>query len=56
MLMSAIYLFAQILILSPPGKRNFLVAGIVSVVTSVLLSYIFFVLLHVLLPRGILGF
>jgi hypothetical protein len=55
-IMSALYLFAQILILTPPGKRNFLAAGIISVVTSVLLDFIFVSLLHVLLPRGILGF
>jgi hypothetical protein len=55
-IMSALYLFAQILILTPPGKRNFPVTGTVSIVTSVLVDYIFVSLLHVLLPRGILGF
>ncbi|MDR3200098.1 MAG: tripartite tricarboxylate transporter TctB family protein [Spirochaetales bacterium] len=55
-IMSTLYLFAQILILTPAGKRNFLAAGIVSVVVAVLVDYIFVSLLHVLLPRGILGF
>jgi hypothetical protein len=55
-IMSAFYLFAQILILTPPGRRNLLAAGIISVVTSVLVDFIFVSLLHVLLPRGILGF
>ncbi|MDR0638191.1 MAG: tripartite tricarboxylate transporter TctB family protein [Spirochaetaceae bacterium] len=56
MIMSALYLFAQILVLTPHGKRNFLITGIISVVTSVLVDYIFVSLLHVLLPRGLLGF
>lgn len=56
MIMSALYLFCQILILAPPGKRNLLAAGIVSVITAVLTDYVFVSLLHVLLPRGILGF
>jgi putative tricarboxylic transport membrane protein len=55
-IMSALYLFAQILILTPPGKRNLPVAAIVSVATAVLADYVFVSLLHVLLPRGILGF
>jgi hypothetical protein len=55
-IMSALYLFGQILILTPPGKRNLPVAGIVSVATAVLADYVFVSLLHVLLPRGILGF
>jgi hypothetical protein len=55
-IMSALYLFAQILILTPPDKRNFPVASIISIVTSVLLDFVFVSLLHVLLPRGIFGF
>jgi putative tricarboxylic transport membrane protein len=55
-IMSALYLFAQILILTPPGKRNFTMAGIISIITSVLLDFVFVSLLHVLLPRGIFGF
>jgi len=51
-----IFLFAQIMILSPPGKRNFLVTGIISVVVPVLLAWFFTVYLSLLLPRGILGF
>ena len=56
LLLSAIYLFAQIMILTPSGKRNYLLAGIVSIVTSVLLYFVFVSLLHLLLPRGLLAF
>ncbi|MDR1933806.1 MAG: tripartite tricarboxylate transporter TctB family protein [Spirochaetales bacterium] len=54
--MSALYLFGQMMILTPPGKRNPLLAGIVALVVSVALDYVFVSLLHVLLPRGIFGF
>jgi len=53
---TALFLFAQIMILSPVGKRNYLVAGIISVVTPILLGWFFVVFLKMLLPRGILGF
>jgi len=53
---TAFFLFAQIMILSPFGKRNFLAAGIISVVTPVLLAWFFVVFLKMLLPRGLIGF
>jgi putative tricarboxylic transport membrane protein len=56
LIMSALYVFAQILILSKPGKRNLLIAAITGVVSSVAVNYVFVVLLSVMLPRGILGF
>jgi hypothetical protein len=56
LIMSILYLFAQILILSDPKKRNLVRAGIMAVVASVAVDYIFVQLLHVMLPRGIFGF
>lgn len=52
---SAIYLFAQILILSPKEKRNILQFAIISVVFTVAVYFIFRNGLNVMLPRGILG-
>lgn len=56
-IMTTIYTFVQILILTPPDnkwKRNIIPAAIVAVITGVLLYYIFKVKLNVLLPAGIL--
>ena len=55
-IMTALYLFAQIMIMSPPGKRNYIVTSIISVVTPVLLAWFFVVFLKMLLPQGLLGF
>lgn len=55
-IMTALYLFAQILILSPPEEKKYTAAAITAVVFAVGLDYIFVVLLSVLLPKGIIGF
>lgn len=54
--MSAIYMFAAMMVLSNPKKRTYALPAIVSVVCAVGLDYIFVVLLKVLLPTGIIGF
>jgi hypothetical protein len=55
-IMSVFYVFVQILILTPPGKRNLLLAGIIAVMAAVIVDYLFVSLLHILLPKGLLGF
>ena len=56
-IMTALYLFAQILILTPreDWKKNYVPAGITAVVCGVVLYIIFKEMLHVLLPVGILS-
>ena len=55
-LMSAAYIFFQIIILTPASKKmNYPVAAIVAITASVAIDYLFVVLLSVLLPTGILG-
>lgn len=54
-IMSALYIFAESIILTPKGKRNPLIAAIVGIVAAVAVDFIFVNLLHVLLPAGILG-
>lgn len=56
-IMTTIYTFVQILILTPPDakwKKNIIPAAIVAVITGILLYYIFRVHLNVLLPAGLL--
>lgn len=53
---SALYVFFQIMILSPPGERNYKTAAVIAIVSSAAVDYLFVVLLSVLLPTGILGF
>lgn len=52
---SAIYLFAQMMILSPREKRNPLRFAIIAVLFTVAAYFIFRNGLNVMLPRGILG-
>lgn len=52
---SFIYLFIQIIILTPSGKRNYKLAGVLALVFSVSIYYVFVEWLMVLLPAGILG-
>ena len=54
-IMSALYIFAESMILTPKGKRKPLIAAIVGVAAAVVVDYAFVNLLHVLLPAGILG-
>lgn len=53
---SAVYMFLEMMILCPEGKRTYILPVIISVIFAVGLDYIFVVLLRVLLPAGILGF
>ncbi len=54
-IMSALYIFAESMILTPKEKRKPLIAAIVGVVAAVAVDFAFVNLLHVLLPAGILG-
>ena len=54
-IMSALFIFAEAMILTPAGKRKPLIAAIIAVVAAVLVDFAFVNLLHVLLPAGILG-
>lgn len=56
LIMSALYIFAEALILSKKGKRHVVTALVLAVVASVLIDFIFVRLLYVMLPKGILGF
>ncbi len=56
MIMTVAYVFVQIMILTAKEKRNYVVALVVALVTSVVIDYVFVELLHVMLPTGILGF
>lgn len=55
-IMSALYIFAQILILTPQERRNRLPAFAVGIFFAVVIDFIFVKLIGVLLPKGILGF
>lgn len=55
-IMSALFIFAQILILTSPGKRRPIPAFLVGIFFAVLIDFIFVKLIGVLLPKGILGF
>lgn len=55
-IMTALYLFAQILILSSPEEKKYTATAITAMIFAVGLDYIFVVLLNVLLPKGIIGF
>ena len=51
-----IYLFLQILLLTPKAKRNWLVISIISVVTPFAFYALFVYLINTPLPRGLFGF
>ncbi|MDT4763091.1 tripartite tricarboxylate transporter TctB family protein [Sphaerochaeta sp. PS] len=52
---SALYIFFQILILAPEKKKNYVLYGIISVISS-LATYLLFVrVFQVMIPSGILG-
>lgn len=55
-IMTILYTFAQILILTPREKwrKNYIPAAIVGIITGVFLYYIFRIQLSVLLPSGVL--
>ena len=56
LIMSALYIFAEALILSKRGKRRVITALVLAVTASVLIDFVFVRLLYVMLPKGILGF
>ena len=51
-----IYLFLQILLLTPKAKRNWLVIGLISVVAPFAFYALFVYLINTPLPRGWFGF
>lgn len=53
-LSTVIYLFLQMLVLAPAGKRNIALFAIISVVFTVVIFFAFRVGLDLLLPRGII--
>lgn len=55
-IMTALYLFFQMLVLTPHGEKKPLRAALLSVVFSLGIYYIFVKLLMIMLPIGILGF
>ena len=52
---SIVYLFAQMVILAPKEKRNFLLLEVIAVVFNIVVYFIFRNALNVMLPKGILG-
>ncbi len=52
---SIVYLFAQMVILAPREKRNFLLLAVIAVVFNIVVYFIFRNALNVMLPKGILG-
>ena len=54
-IMSALFIFAEAMVLTPKEKRKPLIAAIVCIVAAVIVDFAFVNLLHVLLPAGILG-
>ena len=51
-----VYLFLQILLLTPKEKRNWLVISIISVVTPFAFYALFVYLINTPLPKGLFGF
>lgn len=57
-LLSVIYLYLQILLISPPEelqKKNLLINGVVSVLVPVALYHLFYHAFGIFLPEGLLG-
>ena len=55
-IMSALFILAECMILTPKEKRKPLIALAVGIIVAVFVDFAFVRLLHVLLPVGILGF
>lgn len=53
---SIIYLFLQILVLTPKEKRNWLVISLISVVTPIAFYALFVYAINTPLPKGLLSF
>lgn len=54
-IMTTLYLFLQMLALAPKQKRNYVLFGIISVVTTLGVYYVFVYGFSLMLPVGILG-
>lgn len=54
-IMTALYIFAQSLFMAPPEKRNFLLSGILAIVVSIAIYYVFARGLGMTLPAGLLS-
>ncbi|MFC7684894.1 tripartite tricarboxylate transporter TctB family protein [Ureibacillus sp. GCM10028918] len=52
---TAVYLYIQIYLMAPAEKRSHIKIGIVSVLTSVIVYFIFRNVFYLMLPSGILG-
>lgn len=53
---TSVYLFIQILILSPKEKRNILVFATISILFPIFVYYVFTRLINMPLPKGLFGF
>ena len=56
MISTAVFLYAQTLLLTPKEKRNYIIPAVVAILFAVGIDFIFVKLLSVLLPTGIFGF
>lgn len=54
-IMTMLYLFVQTIVLAPKEKRNYLLFGILSLVVTLIVYYVFVHVLSVMLPIGLLG-
>lgn len=53
---TAVYVYAEIVVLTNPAKRNWVTPAIVAIVAAVAIDFVFVRFLNVLLPHGIFGF
>ena len=53
---TVIYLFIQMLILTPKEKRNMLMIGIISIIAPICIYTLFTYVINTPLPKGIFGF
>ncbi len=54
-IMTVLYLFFQMVLLSPADNRRYAAFGVISIVTSVTAYYLFVGFFNVMIPSGILG-
>ncbi|AOT72079.1 tripartite tricarboxylate transporter TctB family protein [Geosporobacter ferrireducens] len=55
LIMTAVYLFFQIILLMPPDNKKYLLALEISTIFSIVVYFLFVQVLTLILPRGILG-
>lgn len=53
---TALYLYGEIIVLTRPEKRNYILPAVVAVIVAVAVDFVFVRFLSVLLPAGIFGF